>query len=101
MTFGPSYDEDIDGERVSDQMSRIRNYMLLEGNRGAWRTLREISLTLGYPESSVSAQLRHLRKERFGAYIVDKQRRVEVKGTWEYQVRRPRPSLQLEMEVEG
>lgn len=87
-TLGPAYDPNIDKERLRKQHETIRNYML----DGCWRTLHEISEALKYPESSVSAQLRHLRKKQFGSYIVNKRRRVfstGVGGTWEYQVVEP------------
>jgi len=35
--------------------------------------LRQISDETGDPESSVSAQLRHLRKPRFGAHTVERE----------------------------
>ena len=95
-TFGPSYDERVDGARVRRQMEDIRDYMVYLSNYSepfAWRTLAEISKALDYPEASVSAQLRHLRKERFGAYQVDKRRRTS--GTWEYRVLPPPPPGQI------
>lgn len=52
-----------------------------------WRTLSEIAQVLGYPEASISAQLRHLRKPDFGSYLVDKRRRPNSPGYWEYRVR--------------
>lgn len=55
---------------------------------GFWRTLSEIARELGYPEASVSAQLRHLRKPEFGSYLVDKRRRKAQSSVWEYRVRR-------------
>ena len=42
-------------------------------NDGRWRTLREIATLTGDPEASISAQLRHLRKPRFGAYEVERE----------------------------
>lgn len=84
-TFGPAYDENIDGERLRKQHERIRQLMI----DGQWRTLGEISQFLGYPESSVSAQLRHLRKEKFGGHAVEKRRRGAT-GLWEYRVEDPR-----------
>lgn len=84
-TFGPAYDQDLDGERILDQMTRIRETML----DGVWRTLPEINELTGDPPASISAQLRHLRKERFGSYLVEKRRRGEGKrGLWEYRVLR-------------
>ena len=83
-TFGPDYDEGRDGKRIAKQLETIRLYMLGSG----WKTLREIAQDTGYPESSVSEDLRHLRKPDFGSYSVEKRRRGEG-GTWEYRVIAP------------
>jgi hypothetical protein len=53
---------------------------------GQWRTLYEIAKATGDPETSTSAQLRHLRKPRFGGYVVEKRRRTATAGTWEYRL---------------
>ena len=82
-TFGPDFEFSKDGHRILKQHEIIRDFML----DGKWRTLRELSVNLGYPEASVSAQLRHLRKPRFGCYVVKKRRKTL--GTWEYQVLTP------------
>jgi hypothetical protein len=85
---GPDYVPPLDHSRLTDQMGRIRKLML----DGSWRTLAEISGVTGDPEASVSAQLRHLRKPRFGEYIVNKRRRGEGRrGLFEYQLVDPRP----------
>lgn len=78
-TFGPDYDETLDGERIHKQHERIRDLMR-DGKR---RTLAEIAEATGYPEASISAQLRHLRKERFGSWNVLKER-IEESGLWAY-----------------
>jgi len=39
---------------------------------GKWRSLKEIASMTGDPEASVSAQLRHLRKARFGGHTIEK-----------------------------
>jgi hypothetical protein len=74
---GPTV-EPCDNPRLTKQHEVVRDLML----DGAWRTLAEIETLTGYPQASISAQLRHLRKERFGGYRVPKRRRSE--GTWEY-----------------
>jgi hypothetical protein len=81
-TFGPTYRRELDALRIAGQMLRI---LLLMSDR-AWRTLPEISERTGDPPASVSAQLRHLRKKRFGAYRVDKRPRAGSRGLWEYRV---------------
>jgi hypothetical protein len=81
---GPEYDPARDNKRLDKQIGRIYSTMI----DGAWRTLDEISSQTGDPQASVSAQLRHLRKERFGSYIVN--RRARGKSGWyEYQLLKP------------
>ena len=89
-TFGPAYDERLDGERLASQLHRIKLLMF----DGRWRTVRDIATTIHAPEPSLQAQLRHLRKVRFGGYQVDK-RRVHETGLWEYRVLPPVPFSQL------
>lgn len=81
-TFGPAYDPDLDGERIENQHKKIRDLML----DGEWRTLAEIEKKLKYPQASISAQLRHLKKPEFGSYIMTKRRRSG--GLWEYRIER-------------
>jgi len=85
-TFGPVYSEAIDGSRIKRQHEVIRDFLLLYWMH--WFTLKYLSRMFGYPEDSVSAQLRHLRKPKFGSYIVEKRRRAG-EGTWEYRVLPP------------
>lgn len=83
-TYGPDYDPELDGERVAKQMETIRDFML---RHEGFLTLSEIEVATGYPPASISAQLRHLRKERFGLHLVEKRRRGDGKaGLWEYRV---------------
>ena len=82
-TYGPAYEESRDGKRIEKQHEVIKRYML---SHGSWKTLSEIEQRLGYPQASISAQLRHLRKARFGGYRVEKRRRDDG-GTWEYRVK--------------
>ena len=64
---GPDYIPERDNVRLTGQLERIWNCM----QDGEWRTLSRISTITGDPESSISAQLRHLRKPRFGSHHVD------------------------------
>jgi hypothetical protein len=80
---GPDYDPDKDRERLTGQILRIYRLML----DAEWRTLGEIANATGDPEASISAQLRHLRKPRFGGHEVLKRRRGdENAGLFEYQL---------------
>ena len=81
--FEGPVDAYLDFDRLCGQMKKIYALMI----DGHWRSLADIENTTGEPQASISAQLRHLRKERFGSHIVDKQRRGET-GTWEYRVTR-------------
>ena len=95
MTYGPAYDEHIDGKRINKQHVDIRDHMLAVA---MWKTLKEIEVSLDYPQSSISAQLRHLRKPKFGEYIVEKRRR-SGKGTWEYRVLHPKVDIQYMLSI--
>lgn len=80
---GSNYDATLDHDRLKGQIRRVLDCML----SGTWRTLGEIEEITGDPQASISAQLRHLRKERFGAFILDKRRRGEPEnGLWEYRI---------------
>jgi hypothetical protein len=64
-TFVPSRDE----VRLTGQVGRVWDCMI----DGRWRTLRELAYCADGTESSVSARLRDLRKERFGSHVVERQ----------------------------
>jgi len=84
---GPAYDPEEDKNRLSHQLGRVYNCM----RDHQWRTLDEIhKTTLGEPVASISAQLRHLRKPRFGSYRVEKRHRGDpAHGLFEYRVLPP------------
>jgi hypothetical protein len=84
---GPDYVPALDDARLELQIERVFRVMAFR----KWRTLREIEALTRDPGASISAQLRHLRKERYGSYRVEKRRRGnEKKGLWEYMLL-PRP----------
>lgn len=66
---GVDYQPPRDNPRLTRQYTRVFNYM----KDGRWRTLRAIAETTNDPEASVSAQLRHMRKPRFGGHTVNKE----------------------------
>jgi hypothetical protein len=78
---GPA-DEPTREERLGRQLADIWQLM----HDGRWRTLAEIEALTGHPPASISAQLRHLRKARFGGHTVNK-RHIQ-NGLYEYQVQR-------------
>src|SRR5271170_4233114 len=60
------------------QREVIRDVMLSAGQCATWLTLDELAKLTHYPPASISAQLRHMRKPRFGAYeVVKRCRKVD------------------------
>lgn len=66
---GPDYDPNRDKRRLTGQIKRVFDCM----SDGNWRTLDQINKETGDPHASISAQLRHLRKPRFGAHTVERE----------------------------
>jgi uncharacterized protein (DUF2132 family) len=65
---GSDYVPSRDDVRLTGQLLRVFDVM----RDGVWRTLDQISAATGDPQPSISAQLRHLRKSRFGGHDVEK-----------------------------
>ena len=65
---GSDYDDERDRPRLSGQILRVFDLM----KSGLWYSLAVVAERTGDPPASVSAQLRHLRKERFGGHVVEK-----------------------------
>src|SRR5215471_2531562 len=78
------------------QRDVLCDVMLSASQCDTWLTLDEIAKLTHYPQASISAQLRHLRKKEFGGYEVAKRQRASGRllrgedfGTvWEYRLRR-------------
>lgn len=85
---GATYRPD-DHERLSSQYRRIWDLMLDE----QWRSLQEIAVEVDASTASVSAQLRHMRKVRFGCNQVEK--RHEGGGFYLYRLRPTETGIQL------
>jgi hypothetical protein len=80
---GPGYSPEHDHARLTGQIRRVWVAML----DGEWRTLSEIRAITGDPEASISAQLRHLRKTKWGDHDTPRRRRGnESNGLWEYRL---------------
>ena len=78
---GSDYIPEMDKVRLTGQIERIFDCM----KDSKFRTLSEIEAITKDGQASVSAQLRNLRKERFGLHTINKQRRHEA-GLFEYQL---------------
>jgi hypothetical protein len=82
------------GEHMPTQLDVVRQVMLLAAQYDSWMTLEELARKTRFPEPSISAQLRHLRKAEHGAFTVAKRRRMGDEAlrtnarerVWEYQV---------------
>ena len=80
---GSDYVREFDQSRLTGQLLRV--FDLMKDSR--WRTLGEIANVTRDPESSISAQLRHLRKEKWGSHTVEKRRRGDESiGLFEYKL---------------
>lgn len=77
---GSDYVAPRDDKRLTAQMQRIFNLM----SDGQYRTLGQIASTTGDPEASISAQLRHFRKARFGSHTLNK--KYLGNGLYSYQL---------------
>lgn len=72
---GSTFDEALDGERLTTQLDRVRTAM----RDGQWRTLSEIHALTKDPEASISARLRQLKAK-------GRRRGDQKRGLWEYQL---------------
>ena len=80
---GPVYQRKFDFSRLTGQIKRVHECMA----DGHWRTLTEIADATGDPAASVSAQLRHLRKTRFGGFGIENRARGDrSRGLFEYRL---------------
>jgi hypothetical protein len=57
------------------QRERLRDVLLCAARLEQWMTLGELARKTHYAESSISAQMRHLRKKEFGGFTVSKRKR--------------------------
>ena len=76
ITYAPA----LDHVRLNGQLLRVFDLM----KDGQWRTLAEIAAVVGGTEAAVSARLRDLRKEKYGARDVSREW-VEG-GLWKYRI---------------
>jgi len=82
---GDDYDDLRDRARLRGQIRRVFDCV----KDGQWRTVQEVAIATGDPETSVSAQLRNLRKARFGAHNIEK--RHVSDGLYVYRLNKTTP----------
>ena len=68
---GDDYVANRDNTRLTNQIDKVRMYM----ENAGYLTVKQIAADLKQPEPSVSAQIRNLRKDRFGARTVNREYR--------------------------
>ena len=89
---GKTYVRAFDHGRLTGQKKVVFEVL----SDGRWWTLAELEEETGFPQASISARIRDLRKPEFGGYKVLGRRRTTA--TWEYKlfgVRAPVPEEPL------
>ncbi len=92
---------------LKTQREILQEVLLCAARYDVWMTLEELAHKTRYPEASISAQLRHLRKAQHGGFVVEKRRRLWAETmrpsahekVWEYQMRYGRWDAGREMEA--
>jgi hypothetical protein len=77
---GETFDPKRDTSRLFRQLQLVRAQMA----DGLWHTLGELEIATGYPQASISARIRDLRKERWGSHVVV--REFVRRGLWRYRL---------------
>ena len=77
---GNCYDKEHDQKRLTGQLLKVYECMKNTINNNRWYTLAEIEYMTGAPAASASAQLRNLRKDRFGGHTINKRPRGDRSG---------------------
>jgi hypothetical protein len=77
---GKTYVRALDHSRLTGQKGVVFEVL----SNGAWWTLAELEGETGFPQASISARIRDLRKPEFGGYNVPGRRRTTA--TWEYKL---------------
>jgi hypothetical protein len=77
---GGTYLRQRDHVRLAKQAQAIWDILA----DGRWHTLAELRERTGYPEASISARLRDLRKPKFGGWTVEHEN--TGRGLWRYRV---------------
>jgi hypothetical protein len=81
MNFdGETYDEELDGERMTTQLELVREIMSDQG----WHRIIEVANRVDCTESGAAARIRDLRKEKFGSWEIMRRRVAHGNGLHEY-----------------
>lgn len=82
---GSDYVPKLDKKRLSNQLHDIKELM----SDGKWRTLSEIDKHFDgrYPQASLSANLRNLRKSPFNLTVEKRRTQGEKSGLFEYRIK--------------
>jgi len=75
-------------EQRRTQRETLLEVLRIAAQYETWVTLAELAEKTKFPPASISAQLRHLRKEKYGAWKVERRRRewVTEEVVWEYKL---------------
>jgi len=79
---GATFDPAKDQLRLQGQLSRVFTAM----SDHQWWTLADLQKECGGSEAGISARIRDLRKERWGAHEIER-RRVSDSGLYEYRLK--------------
>ena len=66
---------------LKTQREILQEVLLCAARYDMWMTLEVLAHKTRYPEASISAQLRHLRKAEHGGFVVEKRRRLWAETT--------------------
>lgn len=77
---GQTYNPSKDKRRLKVQYHRVFSLM----SDGVWRSLEDIANLTGFPQASISARLRDMRKTANGRHLVERKRLQQ--GLFQYRL---------------
>jgi predicted transcriptional regulator len=81
--FDGAFVTEQDNVRLTKQQESIYEFM----RDGKWASLSQIESATGHPQASISAQLRNLRKAKFGGHqVITRHIHGTGRGNYEYQL---------------
>jgi len=74
--------------RRRSQRETLLEVLRIAAQYETWVSLAELADKTKFPQASISAQLRHLRKAKYGAWNVQRRRRewAQDELVWEYRI---------------